>query len=96
MPVSTILTGHIGLVASYVGGRQGVFVGNAGPRQDFPSYVQVDLNGGVRGNSWTVDLFVNNVADKRAALSGGLGSVNPYSFNYVRPRTIGVTLSKTF
>jgi hypothetical protein len=36
------------------------------------------------------------VADKRAVLDGGLDLIPTNAFIYIQPRTIGMTVSKTF
>ena len=51
---------------------------------------------GAKYQSWTVNFFVNNVADKRGLLSGGINSSPPFAFNYIQPRTAGFSVSKTF
>jgi outer membrane receptor protein involved in Fe transport len=85
----------VGGSLSYVGERFSYFT--ATPiRQRLPAYAQTDLHGGVRYEDWAVNLSVNNVTDRRGVLTGGLGSINELSFNYIQPRTIGLSLSKTF
>lgn len=102
-PLSSNVTGFAGAAVSYVGDRLGVFTGPgqgsplpSNPRQDLPAYTKVDLRAGARYSSWTVDIFVNNVADKRGVLSGGLGNLFPTAFSYIQPRTAGLSLTKTF
>jgi hypothetical protein len=41
-------------------------------------------------------MFVNNVADVRGVINGGLGYVTPFAFVYIQPRTIGLNVSKSF
>jgi iron complex outermembrane receptor protein len=95
-PLTSSVIGFAGGSFSYVGDRKGVFRSVA-LRQTFPAYTQVDLRAGVRHDSWTVNAFITNVADKRGVLTGGLGtSPNPLAFNYIQPRTAGLALSKTF
>jgi len=78
---------------SYVGERIGEFTATP-QRQPFPGYAQTDLHAGAKYNSWTLNLFVNNVTDKRGLLRGGLGSLYPFAFDYIQPRTVGLNLSK--
>jgi iron complex outermembrane receptor protein len=89
------LTGSVGAAATYVGDRKGAFTATS-VRQDLPSYTQVDLHAALMLESWTANLFVNNVGDKRGALSGGLGTVYPFGFAYIQPRTVGLSVTKTF
>jgi hypothetical protein len=82
-----------------VGSRDGVFASSfaASPdRQNFPAYAKTDLSTGIRRDSWTVSLFANNVTDKRGVLTGGLGTINPAAFEYIQPRTVGLSASHDF
>jgi outer membrane receptor protein involved in Fe transport len=84
---------------SYVGERYGIFNSpplGVPPRQYLPPYAKTDLRCGMRYETWTLNLFVNNVADKRGVLSGGLGTLNPAAFNYIQPRTLGLSFVKNF
>ena len=95
-------TGTVGADLSYVGERFGVFIakdGDGNPisaRQPFPGYAKTDLRTGLKMNDWTVDLYVNNVTDKRGILGGGLGTPDPDAFTVIRPRTVGLTLARKF
>jgi outer membrane receptor protein involved in Fe transport len=81
---------------SYVGERVGVFMATP-ERQLYPSYTKGDLSAGVKYDTWTVGLFVNNVTDQRGILLGGLGAgVSPVAFFEIQPRTVGVNIGKTF
>jgi outer membrane receptor protein involved in Fe transport len=96
-PLMSTFTGFVGASVSYVGERKGPFTLSTAPgRQIFPAYAKTDLLAGVRHDTWTANLFVNNLTDKRAALSGGLGSTFPTSFNFIQPRTLGLTVAKMF
>jgi outer membrane receptor protein involved in Fe transport len=90
------LQGFFGGSASYVGDRQGSFTGGTGLRQDLPSYTQLDLNAGIRRDTWTLNAYANNVTDRRGVLIGGLGFIYPNAFNYIPPRTVGLSLVKNF
>jgi outer membrane receptor protein involved in Fe transport len=91
--------GFVGGAVSYVGNREGEFASifSVSPqRQVFPAYARTDLRAGVKYDSWSMNLYVNNVADRRGILSGGLNAYPPYAFNYIQPRAIGVSFAKTF
>jgi len=94
-PLWSGATGSLGALAAYVGNRVSVFTGSA-LRQDFPSYTRVDLHASVKYDSWKTSLFVNNIADKRGLLQGGLGYFYPATFQYIEPRTIGLSVMKSF
>jgi outer membrane receptor protein involved in Fe transport len=100
-PLSASMTGFVGASASYVDNRKGAFPGFFSPtseRELFPAYVQMDLSAGVRYDTWAINLFVNNVSDERGVLTGGLdkGGQHTFAYNYIQPRTVGVSLVKTF
>jgi iron complex outermembrane receptor protein len=83
---------------SYTGNRLGPFVSVYGPpqRQTLPAYAKTDLLAGIRHDSWTANVFVNNVADRRGVLAGGLGNTLPFAFTYIQPRTAGLSIAKEF
>lgn len=90
------LTGSIGTAITYMGSRMGLFTGASSARAKYPDYARVDLRATLRRELWTLDFFVNNVTDKRAQLSGGPGFNPPFSIIYIQPRTIGMSLVRTF
>ncbi len=89
------IAGFVGGRVSYVGKREGNFSSSA-LRQQYPSYTTLDLNVGANFNSWTANIYANNITDKRGILSGGLDSLPINSFTYIRPRIIGLSLSRVF
>ena len=89
------LTGTVGGTLSYVGNRLSVFTGTP-ERQEFPSYAKTDVRAGVTYATWTVNLYVANLTDRRGLIGGGLGALNPVAFNYIQPRTTGLSVAKTF
>ena len=80
----------------YMGDRQGEFGGLNAPRQDLPAYSQTDLNAGVKADPWTFNLYINNVTDRRGLLYGGLNAAIGYEFSIINPRTIGLSVVRTF
>jgi iron complex outermembrane receptor protein len=61
-------------------------------------YTIINLNGGVQTDDWGVTLFVNNVTDENANLAfdrerGGRARL---AFHTNQPRTVGITLRKSF
>jgi iron complex outermembrane receptor protein len=94
-PLPGGVAGFVEASVAYVGDRETVFL-RTPMRQDLPSYASDNLSAGVRRGPWSVNLFLNNVADRRGVLSGGIGSNNPLAFNYIQPRTAGLSVTKTF
>jgi len=92
-PVTDNVTASLGATLIYVGDRWGVF---NNPRYYYPSYAQLNLRGGLKRGSWAVDLYAYNVADKRDVLSSGIENSVPYAVTYIQPRTVGLSVSKSF
>jgi iron complex outermembrane recepter protein len=90
------LRGFVGGALSYVGDRLDAFSSVSPERTDLPAYAKLDLHVGTTHNSWTANIYVNNVANERGLISGGIGNQLPYSFYYIQPRTVGVSVQKTF
>jgi iron complex outermembrane recepter protein len=95
MPLTARLKGTVGATVSYVGERIGTFVGTPA-RQVYPGYARVDLRVGVKGDSWIANVYAVNVANKRGLIGGGIGTSPPTAFVYIQPRTVGMSLSKSF
>ena len=96
--------GTVGVAESYVGDQVGGFqdavtVGVAPPRQDYPSYSRTDLRAGLKYDNWSVNLFANNVTNRRAIIPLGGLDASPLSQNYftfLQPRLVGINVTKTF
>jgi outer membrane receptor protein involved in Fe transport len=101
VPFSGNATGFAEADLGYVGHRYGVFLTapyptNPGPRQEYGGYAKADLQAGVHYEKWVGSVYVNNLLDRRALLSGGLGSPFPQSLYVIPPRTVGLTVSRSF
>jgi iron complex outermembrane receptor protein len=84
--------GFVGATTAYVGKRFDVFTAT-GERTVFPAYTKVDLRVGAKYEAWTFNAFLNNATDQRGVLSSGL---NPSLVDYIQPRTVGVSVARTF
>jgi iron complex outermembrane receptor protein len=93
--LTTRLLGSVGGEVSYVGNREGVFPLSTA-RQQLPEYVKTDLRAGLEYEDWKANFYINNVFDRRGLLSGGLGTDLPYSFYYIQPRLVGVSVAWEF
>jgi iron complex outermembrane recepter protein len=92
--LTSIVTGFVGGSVNYVGAREGEFTtGPPAVRLLLPAYTQMDLRTGARVGSWTTDLFVTNVSNQRGQIGTGFQSLG---IAYIRPRTVGVSVAKTF
>jgi iron complex outermembrane recepter protein len=94
-PITNVVTGFAGAAISYVGDRSGTFIASP-DRQLYSAYAKTDLRTGVKYDSWTVNVYANNVTDRRGVLGGGAGTYPSYAFTYIQPRMIGLSASKTF
>jgi iron complex outermembrane receptor protein len=59
-------------------------------------YTLVGLRAGVIKGPWSVTAFVRNLTDKRAQVSAINSTQDPDALLTVQPRTIGVTMTRTF
>jgi outer membrane receptor protein involved in Fe transport len=95
------LTASFGSTVSYVGKRLGAFMAaipdGIPQRQVFPAYTQVDLRSALKDDErWSLELYINNAADRRGIIGGGVGTQIPTAFELIQPRTIGLSLSRNF
>jgi iron complex outermembrane receptor protein len=95
-PLSNEIRGFVGGNVSYVGNREDAFPSASPQRQYLPAYVKTDIRAGAKYDAWTANIYVNNVADKRGLISGGPGNIIPYSYFFIQPRTIGLSVSRSF
>lgn len=90
------LTGVVGATVSHVGERIGTFIADDSAREVFPAYTKADVHAGVKIDRWTFDLYLNNVTDERGVLGGGNGTIMPTAFLLIQPRTVGLSIARTF
>jgi iron complex outermembrane recepter protein len=98
-PLTGRFTGTLGADVNYVGDREGVFTSSPpspATRQVYPGYVKADVHSGLKWEAWAANLYVDNLTDRRALLTGGIGTFNPSSFAIIQPRTVGLMISRTF
>lgn len=97
IPLSGSTSIFTSAAVSYVGDREGtfnsVFTPDT-PRPLFPAYSKTDLRAGVRFETWTASVFLNNATDRRGVLSN-VPALTGY-VNYIQPRTVGLSIAKTF
>jgi outer membrane receptor protein involved in Fe transport len=95
------LAASYGATMSYVGQRVGAFVAaipdGIPERQVFPGYTQIDWRSALgEAEVWSLELYVNNLADRRGIIGGGIGTQIPTAFELIQPRTVGLTFSRYF
>ena len=64
-------------------------------RDEIDSYFMAALTAGVSGDTWTTEVYVNNLTDERAEVSRNF-VFDVQSVTYVQPRTIGIRMSVNF
>jgi len=102
IPFCDTWTGFVGGGLTYVGSRYGDFASSAtSPRAQIPGYTTLNLYTGVRHESWLVNLFINNAADKRGIVGIAAGELqigNPggYYGTVIPPRTVGLSVARNF
>lgn len=101
--LSESVSANVGGQMNYVGKRRGTFTGG-GDRDVLPDYAVASLSAGLEyDNTWAINLYANNVLNSRGQLAPGFPSANSFikrslatSSYRVRPREVGMTLSKKF
>lgn len=88
--------GFVGGTVSYIGDRFGTFVPQANQRAEYPAYTKTDFRAGATYESWTINLYATNAFDRRAVLGGGGGTFPATAFVVIQPRTIGLSVTKSF
>jgi iron complex outermembrane receptor protein len=94
-------TAYVGGTVTYIDKRYGEFTGSAAsPRDLFPAFTTGNLRAGVRYHAWITNLFIDNVANVRGIVGGGYdGRINNpggYYAQVTRPRTVGLSVSRSF
>ena len=95
IPLGPSIMGFVGGAISYIGGREALFTSSP-VRTYLPGYAKADLHAGLNYGLWKVTAYVNNVADRRGLISGGLGNAVEDSFYYITPRTVGLSIARSF
>jgi outer membrane receptor protein involved in Fe transport len=87
-----------GASLAYVGNRYAEF-DNVQPttRVRLPSYTTVDLRGGLYNDDWKLNLYAKNLFDKRGVVEATTrGGTSPAQAIFLQPRTVGVTIARSF
>jgi outer membrane receptor protein involved in Fe transport len=81
---------------TYRDAENAYFASNAQYNIDLAPYTLLNLRFGVINGPWTANLFARNLTDKRAEVSAINSSQDPDALLTVRPRTVGVNLTRKF
>jgi iron complex outermembrane receptor protein len=93
-------TAFMGGSVSYIGLRLGEFTSSPTPPPvQMPAFTTFNLHTGARYESWLMNLFLNNVADRRGitgySFYDGAGTAADVA-TIIPPRTVGLSVSKSF
>jgi iron complex outermembrane recepter protein len=95
VPIAADWTGTLATDITYRDKANVYFSGNPF-NFELNAYTLVNLRAQVSTGPWTGTLFVRNVGDERAQISGINSAQDPYALLTVRPRTVGVSFTRTF
>jgi outer membrane receptor protein involved in Fe transport len=87
------------LAATFAGSYQDAFLAQGATAAfniPLAPYTLVGLRAGVITGPWTATAFVRNLTDKRAQVSAINSDQDPDALLTVQPRTIGLTVTRTF
>lgn len=88
-------TGVMAATVSHRGGVNSYFASNSN-NIPLDGYTLLYLRAGLMTGPWRVDVFARNATNERAQVSASSVAGQPIALITVRPRTIGVTLTRTF
>jgi len=95
LPMAVDWKGTLAADITYRGEENAYFVSNP---FDVPlkDYTLLNLRAGVANGPWNATLFVRNATDERAQVSAINSTQDPDALLTVRPRTVGVSVTRTF
>jgi len=100
--ISGSVSGFVGATVAYVGKRYEAFPATpGGPQPSIPDYTFGNVQIGMIANGYTVTAFAKNVTNERGILrstqiTGSTPTSGLWETNFITPRTIGLSVSKSF
>jgi len=99
-PLFAASSGFVSAEVAYVGKRYTsyTFVTGVVPQPGLPGYTTANVQAGVMTGDWKVNLFVKNLTNEKGLLSAsyGFGPPGAWQVAIVTPRTVGLSVTKTF
>lgn len=95
-PIAGDWQGMVAADVTYRGAVDAYFASNITYNLRLPPYTLVALRAGVINGPWSVTAFARNLTNKRAQVSAINSAQDPDATLTVRPRTIGVTITRKF
>ena len=96
MPISGDWQGMVAADVNYRDAVNAYFASNAQFNLKLAPYTLGNVRFGVINGPWSATVFARNVTDKRAQVSAINSSQDPNALLTVRPRTIGLTVTRKF
>jgi len=102
IPLNETTSATFGGTVTYVGARYSDFQRTFSLlRPRYPAYTTFDLRAGLKQGAWSVNAFLTNVSNRRGAIGGATRSLQslataPFGAVYIRPRTVGLSLGRSF
>ena len=100
--ISRAVSGFVSATVAHVGKRYEAFPAAPGaPQPSIPDYTFGNLQAGVLVDGYTVTAFAKNVTNERgvlrsAQITGNTPTSGLWQTNFISPRTIGLSVSKSF
>lgn len=94
-PLNDRWTGTLAADVNYRGGENSYFASNPF-NISLKAYTLLHLRAGVSTGPWSAMVFLRNATDERAEISAINSLQDPEALLTVRPRTVGVSLTRTF
>ena len=95
-PLTESWQGVVATDVTYRDAENAYFTSNVQYNIDLAPYALLNLRLGAIHGPWTVNAFARNLTDKRAQVSAINSSQDPDALLTVRPRTVGVNLTRKF
>ncbi len=96
LPMADGWNGTLAADLSYRDNQDAYFAANTKFNLTLKSYALLNLRAGASTGPWSAMLFVRNATDERAPISAINSTQDPDALLTVRPRTIGVSVTRTF
>jgi len=99
--MTSAVEGFVNGTVAYVGRRWEAWTATSGQEPQVPGYYYLNVQGGIKADGFTVAAFVKNLTDQRGILSatqftGSTLDSGMWRTSIITPRTVGLSISKSF
>ncbi len=95
LPVAGDWKGTLASDINYRGDENAYFTANP-DNVTLKAYTLLNLRAGISNGVWSATLFARNVTNERAQVSAINSLQDPFAYLTVRPRTVGISLTRNF